>query len=81
VFYGRWERITTTQSGIDTLPQNEGDLTALTLGVRYTLEFGNRADVALVLEGSQVTSTVNGDTVYGTKPKGTTVLAGIDFAF
>jgi hypothetical protein len=81
VFYGRWERITTTQSGIDTLPQNEGDLTALTLGVRYTLEFGNRADVALVLEGSQVTSTVNSDTVYGTKPKGTTVLAGIDFAF
>jgi len=81
VFYGRWERITTTQSGIDTLPKNEGDLTALTLGVRYTLEFSNRADVALVLEGSQVTSTVNGDSVYGTKPKGTTVLAGVDFAF
>jgi hypothetical protein len=81
VVYGRWERITTTQSGLDTVPQNEGDLTALTLGVRYTIEFSNRADVALVLEGSQVTNTVNSSTVYGTKPKGTTVLAGIDFAF
>ena len=61
--------------------KNEGDLTALTLGVRYTLEFSNRADVALVLEGSQVTNTVNADTINNMKPKGTTVLAGIDFAF
>ena len=73
--------IRTTQAGTDTIPQNEGDLTALTLGVRWTIEFGNRADVALVLEGSQVTNTVNADTANGAKPKGTTVLAGIDFAF
>ena len=32
-------RITTTQAGTDTIPQSEGDLTALTLGVRWTLEF------------------------------------------
>lgn len=81
IIYGRWERITTTQAGTDTIPKNEGDLTALTLGVRYTLEFSNRADVALVLEGSQVTNTVNADTINNMKPKGTTVLAGIDFAF
>ena len=81
VVYGRWERITTTQAGTDTIPKNEGDLTALTLGVRFTLEFSNRADVALVLEASQVTNTVNGDALNNMKPKGTTVLAGIDFAF
>jgi hypothetical protein len=81
VVYGRWERIRTTQAGSDTMPQNEGDLTALTLGVRWTLEFSNRAALALVLEGSQVTNTVNADTVNSTKPKGTTVLAGLDFAF
>ena len=81
IVYARWERITTTQAGTDTIPQSEGDLTALTLGVRWTLEFGNRADVALVLEGSQVTNTVNDDTANSRKPKGTTVLAGIDFAF
>ena len=81
IVYGRWERITTTQAGTDTTPKSEGDLTALTLGVRYTLEFSNRADVALVLEGSQVTNTVNGDALNNMKPKGTTVLAGIDFAF
>ncbi|HUM11217.1 MAG TPA: hypothetical protein VLT82_09745 [Myxococcaceae bacterium] len=73
---GRWERIRTTQAGSDTLPQNEGDLTALTLGVRYTVEFSNRMAATVLLEGSQVTTTVS-----GTKPKGSTVLAGIDFAF
>lgn len=81
VFYARYEQIGTTQAGTTTIPQNEGDLKAWTVGARYTFEFSNRADVALVLEASQVTNTVNSDTVYGMKPKGTTVLAGIDFAF
>ena len=81
VVYGRWERIRTTQAGSDTLPESEGDLTALTLGVRWTLEFSNRAAIALLLEGSQVTNTVNADTANSRKPKGTTVLAGVDFAF
>ncbi len=73
---GRWERIRTTQAGSDTSPQNEGDLTALTLGIRYTVEFSNRVAATVLLEGSQVTTTVS-----GAKPKGNTVLAGIDFAF
>ena len=73
---GRWEHVTTTQTGSDTVDPSEGDLTAFTLGVRYTIEFSNRAAVTLVLEGSQVTTTASGN-----KPKGTTVLAGIDFAF
>jgi hypothetical protein len=80
-FIGRYERIRTTQSGADTIGgvpvnQNEGDLTAYTLGVRYTHEFSNRAAVTLVLEGSQVTTTVSNN-----KPKGSTLLLGIDFAF
>jgi hypothetical protein len=73
---GRWEHVTTTQAGSEGGDPSEGDLTAFTLGVRYTIEFSNRADVTLVLEGSQVSTTVAGN-----KPKGTTVLAGIDFAF
>ncbi len=73
---GRWEHVTTTQQGSDAFDPSEGDLTAFTLGVRYTIEFSNRAAVTLVLEGSQVTTTVS-----GSKPKGSTVLAGVDFAF
>ena len=73
---GRWEHIATTQAGTDSTPQDEGDLTALTVAVRYTIEFSNRAAVTLHLEGSQTTTTVSGMT-----PKGTAVLAGFDFAF
>ena len=73
---GRYEQIATTQAGDPTAVQNEGDLTAYTLAIRYTMEFSNRAAVTLVLEGSQVSTTTS-----GMQPKGSTVLAGIDFAF
>jgi hypothetical protein len=79
-FVGRYERIRTTQAGADTIAgvpvnQNEGDLTAYTLGVRYTHEFSNRAALTFVVEGSQVTTTVSNN-----KPKGSTLLLGVDFA-
>ncbi|MGZ6130680.1 MAG: hypothetical protein ACXWLF_01570 [Myxococcaceae bacterium] len=73
---GRYEQIGNIQSGADTYNQSDGNLTAFTLAVRYTLAFSNRAAVTLVLEGSQVTTTMA-----TSKPRGSTLLAAVDFAF
>ncbi|MGZ6139972.1 MAG: hypothetical protein ACXWLA_04820, partial [Myxococcaceae bacterium] len=73
---GRYEQIGNIQSGADTYNQSDGNLTAFTLAVRYTLAFSNRAAVTLLLEGSQVTTTMA-----TSKPRGSTLLAAVDVAF
>lgn len=74
---GRWERIRTTDAGVDDAPPGAGDLTALTFAVRHTFELTSRTEAAVHAEVSRQ-QIRGGD---GTLPETLTGLLGLDFAF
>jgi hypothetical protein len=78
-FFGRYDLIRNQTQAIPDTPKNFNDEDAVTAGIRYTLNFNNRAEYALHAEYS--TMRTKGAAENGSDVRANTLFLGVDFAY